>query len=121
MAPRKRMTRRNSAVIRARMLRREPSPPEYRLWQALRIRPAGLKFRRQHPFERCTVDFFCPAARLVVEVDGDSHSMGDNPERDARRDAWLRAQGLEVLRFDARDVMIDVDSVVRAIVARAGR
>src|SRR4051812_2332248 len=108
MAPRKKITRRNSAVNRARQLRREPSPPEYRLWQALRLRPAGLKFRRQHPFDRCTVDFFCPSARLVVEVDGDSHSMGDNPERDARRDAWLRSQGVEVLRFDARDVMNDV-------------
>jgi very-short-patch-repair endonuclease len=56
-----------------------------------------------------------------VEVDGDGHSMGDNPERDARRDAWLRSQGLEVLRFDARDVMNDVNVVVQAIVLQAGR
>lgn len=111
---------RNAAVLRARQLRREPTPPEYRLWQVLRTRPEGLKFRRQHPFERCTVDFFCPAARLVVEVDGDSHSMGDAPERDARRDAWLRQQGLRVLRFDARDVMNDLEAVVRSIVAAAG-
>jgi very-short-patch-repair endonuclease len=121
MARRKPVTRRNSSVNRARQLRREPTPPEYRLWQALRTRPAGLKFRRQHPFDRCTLDFFCPAVRLVVEVDGDGHSMGDNPERDARRDAWLRSQGLQVLRFDARDVMSDVDAVVLAIVAEAGR
>jgi very-short-patch-repair endonuclease len=91
------------------------------LWQALRLRPAGLKFRRQHPFDRCTLDFFCPAIPLAVEVDGDSHSMGDNPERDARRDAWLRSQGLKVLRFDARDVMNDVDAVVRAIISEASR
>jgi very-short-patch-repair endonuclease len=121
MPRRKPFTRRNSAVNRARQLRREPTPPEYRLWQALRIRPAGLKFRRQHPFDRCTADFFCPAAQLVVEVDGDGHSMGDNPERDARRDAWLRSQGLEVLRFDARDVMTDVEAVVQAIVLQAAR
>ena len=121
MARRKPFTRRNSAVNRARQLRREPTPPEYRLWQALRLRPAGLKFRRQHPFDRCTVDFFCPAVRLVVEVDGDGHSMGDNPERDARRDTWLRSQGLEVLRFDARDVMNDVCSVVQAILLHSKR
>ena len=121
MPRRKPFTRRNSAVNRARQLRREPTPPEYRLWQALRLRPAGLKFRRQHPFDRCTADFLCAGARLVVEVDGDSHSMGDNPERDARRDAWLRSLGLEVLRFDAGDVMNDVDSVVRAIVLQARR
>ena len=119
MPGRKPATRRNGAVNRARQLRREPTPPEYRLWQALRLRPGGLKFRRQHPFDRCTADFYCPAARLVVEVDGDSHGMGDNPERDVRRDAWLRSQGVEVIRFDARDVMTDVEAVVRAIVVRA--
>jgi very-short-patch-repair endonuclease len=58
---------------------------------------------------------------LAVEVDGDSHSMGDNPERDAQRDAWLPSQGLQVLRFDARGVMNDIDALVRAIVAEAGR
>ncbi|HEX8126316.1 MAG TPA: endonuclease domain-containing protein [Allosphingosinicella sp.] len=121
MPRRKPVTRRNSAINRARQLRREPTPPEFRLWQALRLRPGELKFRRQHPFDRCTVDFFCPAARVVVEVDGDGHGMGDNPERDARRDAWLRSQGLEVLRFDARDVMNDVNSVVQAILAQARR
>jgi len=52
---------------------------------------------------------------LVVEVDGDSHGMGDNPARDRRRDAWLRDQGLRVIRFDAGDVMRDVESVVTAI------
>ena len=104
-------------MLRARALRRMATPPECRLWQALRLRPGGLKFRRQHPFDGCTVDFFCPAARLVVEVDGDSHSMGDNPERDARRDAWLRSQGLRVVRFDAADVMNDTDAIVGAILA----
>jgi very-short-patch-repair endonuclease len=121
MAPTDRFSRRNAAVKRARELRREPTPPEYRLWQALRLRPQGLKFRRQHPFERCTVDFYCPSAQLVVEVDGDSHSMGDRPEQDARRDAWLRARGLEVLRLDAADVMKDLESVVTAIVLAARR
>ncbi|HEX8063578.1 MAG TPA: endonuclease domain-containing protein [Allosphingosinicella sp.] len=121
MPRRKPLSRRNDATNRARQLRREPTPPEYRLWQALRLRPGGLKFRRQHPFDRCTADFYCAAARLVVELDGDSHGMGDNPDRDLRRDAWLRAQGLEVLRFDARDVMTDVEAVVRAIRLHARR
>ena len=55
----------------------------------------------------------------MVGVDGDGHSMGDNPLRDARRDARLRSQGLTVLRFEGRDVMSDVESVVRTIVAEA--
>lgn len=108
-------SRRRTAVDRARQLRREPTPPEYRLWQALRERPGDLKFRKQHPFERCTADFYCASARLVIEVDGDGHSMGSRPEEDRRRDAWLGTLGISVVRFDAADVMRDVDAVVRAI------
>ncbi|HEU0099911.1 MAG TPA: endonuclease domain-containing protein, partial [Allosphingosinicella sp.] len=81
----------------------------------------GLMFRRQHPFERCTADFYCASARLVVEVDGDGHDMGDNPEFDLRRDEWLRQRGLRVLRFNAADVMKDLESVVTAIVLAARR
>jgi very-short-patch-repair endonuclease len=89
--------------------------PEGMLWQALRKRPDGLKFRRQHPMGRCIVDFYCPATMLVVEIDGEAHSMGDRPERDLRRDAWLRGQGLRVLHFSASDVINDLGSVVTAI------
>jgi very-short-patch-repair endonuclease len=91
--------------------------PEGMLWRVLRTRPDGLKFRRQHPIGRCVVDFYCPAARLVIEVDGESHSMGDNPRRDDRRDAWLGNQGLRIVRFAATDVINDVGSVVAAILS----
>jgi very-short-patch-repair endonuclease len=97
------------------------SPPEAFLWQVLRRRIDGLKFRRQHPFERCTVDFYCAVARLVVEVDGDGHDMGDNPQSDRRRDEWLAQRGLQVLRFNAADVMKDLESVVTAIILAARR
>ncbi|MGE5563608.1 MAG: endonuclease domain-containing protein [Bacillota bacterium] len=106
----------NAIVVRARALRREMTLPEGMLWQVLRQRPEGFKFRRQHPIGRCIVDFYCPATRLVVEVDGETHSMGDRPDQDERRDAWLRSQGLRVLRFAAPDVMKDLQSVVTAIV-----
>ena len=105
----------NDTVMRARALRRETTLPEGMLWQALRQRPDGLKFRYQHPIGRCIVDFYCAANRLVIEVDGASHSMGDNPERDVRRDHWLRGQGLRVLRFSAADVIRDLQSVVTVI------
>jgi len=95
--------------------------PEGMLWQVLRQRPEGFKFRRQHPIGRCVVDFYCPASRLVIELDGESHSMGDNPERDAHRNAWLRAQGLRVMRFAARDVINDLESVVAAILLACAR
>jgi very-short-patch-repair endonuclease len=105
----------NETVLRARALRRNLTLPEGMLWQVLRQRPGGLKFRRQHPLGRCVVNFYCPAAKLAIEVDGESHSMGDRPQQDVRRDAWLRTQGLRVLRFGAPDVMKDLESVVTAI------
>jgi len=117
----RRSGRRNAAVLRARALRRDMSLPEGLLWRELRERPAELRFRRQHPFSRCTADFYCPAARLVVEVDGDQHSRGCAPQQDALRDAWLKERGIRVLRFDAADVLRDVESVVRAILVAAGR
>jgi very-short-patch-repair endonuclease len=115
----RRSGRRNAAVLRARELRREMSLPEGLLWQVLRQRPAGLKFRRQHPFVRCTADFYCAAVRLVVEVDGDQHSRGTIPSEDAARDAWLAGRGVMVLRFDAAEVLKDLESVVTALVPHA--
>jgi very-short-patch-repair endonuclease len=120
MARREQFRDKNAAVLRARELRRSPSPPESQLWAILRERPEGFKFRRQHPFPRCTVDFYCAATKLVIEIDGASHDMGDNPERDARRDAWLRGQGLTMLRLDAADVMKDPESALTAILLPVG-
>ena len=102
-------------VERARRLRREMSPPEVALWQHLRTRPAGFKFRRQHPAHPYTLDFFCREAAVAIEVDGDSHGMGDNPERDERRDAWLAARGILTLRFLAADVLHDLEAVALQI------
>jgi very-short-patch-repair endonuclease len=106
---------RNAVVLRARALRREPTLPEGLLWRELRKRPGGFKFRRQHPLGWYVVDFYCPAAGLVIEVDGQSHSMGNRAQEDAVRDRWIRQQGLRVIRFPAADVMNDVQSVVTAI------
>ena len=110
---------RNLTVVLARELRRKPTLPEGLVWQALRPRPNGLKFRRQHPIGWYIADFYCAAARLIVEIDGESHVMGDRPEHDLRRDQWLRAQGMEVVRFHATDVMRDLDAVVRSIIHAA--
>ena len=59
-----------ATVEKARALRPEMSPPEAALWQVLRTRPEGVKFRRQHPVGPFVVDFYCPSAKLVVEIDG---------------------------------------------------
>ena len=104
-----------ATVANARTLRRAMSPPEARLWQILRQRPAGIKFRRQHPAGPYVLDFYCPSAKLAVEIDGVAHEMGDNPARDVRRDAWLAEQGYRVLRIPAADVAANADSVVAHI------
>jgi very-short-patch-repair endonuclease len=108
---------RNDTIVRARELRRSMSLPEGLLWQELRKRPGGFKFRRQHPIGPYVLDFYCPATRLAIEVDGASHDMGDNPQRDEKRDSWLRAQGFRIVRFTARDVLHNLDGVIRMILA----
>jgi very-short-patch-repair endonuclease len=95
------------------------TPTERRLWRVLRERPDDLRFRKQHPCGPYTLDFFCPAVGLVVEVDGEGHSRGGQPEHDLRRDAWLAAQDFTVLRIPAIELLRDLDAVIRHICATA--
>ncbi|WP_375382391.1 endonuclease domain-containing protein [uncultured Sphingomonas sp.] len=103
----------------ANRLRRAMTPPEIALWLALRQNDAGLRFRKQQAAGDYVLDFFCAPARLVIEVDGEAHERGDRPARDALRDAWLRGRGVDVLRFAARDVLTELEAVVRQIMAIA--
>jgi very-short-patch-repair endonuclease len=105
-------------IERARKLRKEMSLPEILLWQALRKRPGGLKFRKQHPAGAFVADFFCHEARLVVEVDGEAHDRGDRPERDVIRNRWFAERRFEVMRIPAREVLGDLSAVVTGIAAR---
>jgi very-short-patch-repair endonuclease len=65
------------------------------------------------------LDFYCARARLAVEIDGMSHDLGGRPQRDARRDAWLEARGVTVMRIAAGEVMRQVDEVADAVVQMA--
>jgi len=103
----------------ARTLRRKMTLPEVVLWHWLRQRPEGLKFRRQHPTGPYVLDFFCSDARLAIEVDGEAHSRGDRPQRDAARDQWLRAAGIETLRIPASDLLRNADAALRWVIAEA--
>ena len=105
-------------VNRSKALRRAMTLPEVLLWQALRARPAGHKFRHQHAAGPYVLDFYCVRSALCIEVDGKGHEMGANPRRDARRDAWLAGRGIETLRVPAADVLIGVERVVALIEER---
>ena len=104
---------------RARQLRKAMSIPEQILWKQLRQRPFGLKFRRQHPAGDYIVDFYCHAATLAIEVDDMSHDGSDAERRDTAKRAWLRSQGVRVIRISAATVSCDVASAVDHIVACA--
>jgi very-short-patch-repair endonuclease len=88
------------------------------LLKALRRRPDGLKFRSQFPVKGITTDFACLSQRLIIEVDGESHNRGDQPQRDAARDALLKEEGFDVMRIAAREVLDNLEGVVAGIVAR---
>src|SRR4051794_22135472 len=85
-------------LARAREMRHEQTPAEQKLWAVVRGKQLyGHKFRRQHPIGRFIADFYCAEARLVIELDGESHAA--QQEYDAIRTAYLQAQGYRVIRF----------------------
>jgi very-short-patch-repair endonuclease len=107
---------------RARQLRRAMMPAERELWARLRYRQlGGLHFRRQHPIDHFSIDFYCTKARLCVEIDGDSHADPNQAEYDAARTAWLEAHGHRVIRFHNADIHRRLDSVLAAILAACKR
>jgi very-short-patch-repair endonuclease len=100
---------------RARALRREMTAAERRIWSRLRAhRFQGLSFRRQFPVGSYIVDFICPEARLIIEIDGGQHALIE-ANRDATRDAWLREQGFVVLRFWNNEVLANLTGVLERI------
>lgn len=97
----------------ARQLRRNPTAAEDALWCMLRDGLAGYRFRRQYVLDGWIADFYCPAARLVIEVDGASHRGREDADR--RRDEVMRANWYRVVRFPNYEVTTDIDSVVARI------
>ncbi len=98
----------------ARQLRRPMTPAEKKLWRSLRSgQMAGLKFRRQHPVGPYVADFCCMKARLIVEVDGDTHAGRE--AYDGARTAWLDAQRYRVVRFTNFEIYERLPAVLDAI------
>jgi very-short-patch-repair endonuclease len=102
---------------RARQLRREMTPAETRLWARLQDRQLdGAYFRKQHAVGRFILDFFCAKAKLVVEIDGDTHADPNQIAYDAERTQWLCEQRhYRVIRFTNRDVHRNIEGVLERI------
>ena len=101
----------------SRKLGRRLSPPEAKLWQLLQGSPAGIRFRRQYAVGPYVADFYCPAAKLIIEVDGLIHDFSVPASRDERRDEYIRCLGLKIIYIPASEIFADATSVADALIA----
>ena len=103
-------------IVRARRLRQRQTEAEKLLWFHLRNkRLGGYKFRRQHPIDTYIVDFFCDAARIVIEIDGGGHTEPSQIAYDNERTSQLEELGLRVMRFWNDDVLTNTNQVLEVI------
>ena len=107
---------------RARRLRRDATSAERRLWFRLRSRQLnGFKFVRQEAVGPYFVDFVCREERLVIEVDGATHSSEAEISRDATRSAFLMREGYRVLRFNNVEIFENMEGVLETVLAALER
>ena len=102
-------------LAHAREMRHPQTPAEATVWRTLRNRRCGYKFRRQHPVDRFIADFYCSIARLLIEIDGDSHFEVSQEEYDQARTEYLEELEYKVIRFTNNDVRYNINAVVDEI------
>lgn len=91
------------------------------MWSRLRVEQfLGLKFRRQHGIGPYIVDFYCPAAGAVIEIDGDIHAIGDRPKKDLEREKHISELGLKIIRYSNADVLKNIEGVLLDLVEKIG-
>ena len=100
--------------IRSQLRANMPKPEEI-LWQRIRRKQLGVKFRRQHGIGRYIVDFYCAELNLVIEIDGDSHFSDEGKEKDTIRDAFMETLGIKFMRFTNEEVMKQTESVLERL------
>ena len=106
---------RNDPVLkqRRRELRRNQTDAERAFWAKVRNKQfLGMKFFRQYSIGPYILDFYCPTVKLAVELDGGQHNQSDNREYDATRSEYLKAQGIDVMRFWNNEVLLDIQGVL---------
>ena len=100
----------------ARMLRKNSTIQEKRLWNLLKNRQFhNLRFKRQVPIGNYIIDFLCPEIKLVIELDGGQHNEPENIEYDTERTEFLETKGYMVLRFWNNDVYKNINGVLEEI------
>lgn len=96
-------------------MRHPLTPAEAKLWAQVRNQQLGYKIRRQHPIGHFIADFYCAQAKLVIEVDGDSHAEPDQAEYDTARTGWLEARGYYIIRFQNDEVHRNLQAVLKEL------
>lgn len=99
--------------LRAKQFRNNPTVGEYLMWQLLKRKQMGYKFRRQSVLFGYIADFYCPSLRLIIEVDGLSHS--NHKEKDNLRDKHLKEHGIKTMRIDNRTVLNEPLKTIKLI------
>ena len=103
---------------RAKSLQKNMTPPERKIWLQLKVlKSRGYKFRRQAPIGPYIVDFVCFAKNLVVEIDGDTHFLGNEPKKDKQRTIFLEQEGFSLLRFTNLDVANNPEGVLQNVLS----
>ena len=101
---------------RAKQLRQTMTRAETLLWRYLKAdRIDGLGFRRQVPIRNYIADFICMSAKIVIELDGESHDFEERQNADQNRDAFFVSEGFQILRFTNEQVMSNLEGVVETI------
>src|SRR6266446_5767029 len=101
---------------RAKQLRQAMTRAETLLWRYLKAnRIDGLGFRRQVPFRNYIADFVCMSAKIIVELDGESHDFEERQKADQSRDVFFASEGFQVLRFTNEQLMSNLEGVVETI------
>ena len=100
----------------SRDLRNNMTATEVLFWSRIRRKQIlGFQFNRQRPIGRYVVDFYCPKAKLVIEIDGSQHFEEANEKEDKERDVYLESLGLKVLRFNNADICRNMDGAIQAL------
>ena len=103
----------------ARNLRKNMTYPETVLWSRIRLKQLkGYQFYRQKPIDEFIVDFYCPKAKLVIELDGSQHKSTASIKNDSVKDNHLINLGLKVLRFNNNDVTENIEGVLNNILSK---
>ncbi len=101
----------------ARRLRANMTPAENKLWEYLKTKPDGKKFRRQHPFSHYVLDFYCHGSRLGIEIDEGYHDRDQQLKKDEVRTENISKYKVKIIRFTNDQVINSFDAVIREIEA----